>query len=109
MQILPPLGAPSVTPNQIVDFGKIEGTEPGTGSLTVTGPDEGDGCVTVATGRLISTPPSVTSVTISGPAGSDCYPVPAGQTVQVPVNLQPGADGNGHLTGEITVGLAPAG
>jgi hypothetical protein len=35
--------------------------------------------------------------------------VPAGQTVQVPVTLQPGQEGNGQLSGELTVSLAPAG
>ncbi|MEP6559462.1 MAG: hypothetical protein ABJD68_00095, partial [Nakamurella sp.] len=109
VQILPPFGAPSVAPpNQIINFGSIEGVASPQATLTVTGPEVGDGCVTVATGSLIVTPPKVTSVTITGPDGANCVPVPEKQTVQLAVSLAPGQEGNGHLEGEVEVGLAPA-
>ncbi len=108
VQVLPPFGSPSTAPNQVVDFGGIEGTASETGILRVTGPDEGDGCVTIAAGSLIVTPPMVDSVTVTGPDGSNCYPVPAKKTVEVMLTLTPGQEGNGHLEGDLSVGLAPA-
>jgi hypothetical protein len=106
VQVLPPYGAPTVAPNQVVDFGSFEGMPARPGTLTVVGPEVGDGCVTISTGSSISTPPGVSTVDITGPGG--CFPVPSGQTVQVPLTLQTGQQGNGQLEGEISVGLAPA-
>ncbi|MET0965997.1 MAG: VWA domain-containing protein [Nakamurella sp.] len=109
VQILPPFGAPGVAPpNQIIDFGSIEGLASPQATLTVIGPEVGDGCVTVATGNLIVTPPKVQSVTITGPNSGSCVTVPEKETVQLTLSLTPGQEGNGHLEGDLDVGLAPA-
>ncbi len=108
VKILPPFGSPAVDPNQVLDFGFIEGAAPAVAQLQVAGPEVGDGCVGVQAGELLSTPQSVSSVTLTGAQNGSCFPVPAGQTVPLTVTLTPGQDGTGHLEGNLTVLLAPA-
>lgn len=104
--VKPPPGAGEL-PAQSIDFGSVEGVKPATGSVTVTGPDEGQACVQVGIGSVQAPRADVVPVvTTSGPA--NCYPVPAGQTVAVPVTLTPSNPANGLMTGALTVRLAPA-
>lgn len=108
VEILPPFGSPVLPPGQVLDFGAIEGAVQKTATLSVTGPDQGDGCVWVTDNQLLSNPSSVPSVTVTGEQGADCFSVPAGETREMTVTLTPAGEGNGHLEGELTVRLAPA-
>lgn len=109
VDILPPFGSPVLAPpEQVLDFGAIEGAVQKTATLSVTGPDQGDGCVWVTDNHLLSNPSSVPSVTVTGEQGADCFSVPAGETRTMTVTLTPAGEGNGHLEGELTVRLAPA-
>jgi hypothetical protein len=108
--IAPPLGSPTLTqPAQLLDFGSIQGVATANGTISVTGPNEGDGCAWVTQGPLGKTPPQVTSVTITSTAkdAASCVSVKSGTTTDIPVSLTPGAEGNGPLTGSIDVHLAP--
>ncbi|WP_420124390.1 hypothetical protein [Nakamurella sp.] len=105
--VQPPFGVPVIDPaGQVVDFGAVEGPVPASGSLRVVGPAEGDGCVTVSAGPVQG--PRDVSAQVSTPNGAGCYPVPSGQTVQVPLSLTPSTEGNGALTGTLVVGLSSA-
>ena len=105
--VQPPFGAPTLAlPDQVVDFGPTEGVKPKTAALTLQGPEEGDGCVTVTAGPVQG--PRDVSAQITTPNGAECYPIPKGQSSEVPLTLTPSAEGNGRLTGDIIVALAPA-
>ena len=109
--INPPFGSPTLAPtDQSLDFGQIEGTTSATRTISVAGPTDGDGCVWVTDGTLGVTPPSVSTVTVGAGAGesANCLTVGAGQTADVQVSLAPGSPGNGPLSGEVEVHLAPA-
>ncbi|GAA2014615.1 VWA domain-containing protein [Nakamurella flavida] len=107
VEIIPPFGSPVIPASQLVDFGAIEGLAQAAGTLTVTGADNGDGCVRVGATDLQVNPPSVDTATITG-ADPTCIVVPAGRTVQVPVTLALGAEGNGALQGTVDVEVSPA-
>ena len=105
--VQPPFGAPTLAlPDQVVDFGPTDGVKPKTAALTLQGPEEGDGCVTVTAGPVQG--PRDVSAQITTPNGAECYPIPKGQSSEVPLTLTPSAEGNGRLTGDIIVALAPA-
>ena len=110
--IVPPLGSPFLDPAaQTIDFGLITGTATSAPQpVAVTAPDDADGCVWITTGELGRHPESIQSVVIGAPASSaeTCQRVPAGQTVQVPITLTPGTEGNDELDGTADVFLAPA-
>jgi hypothetical protein len=105
--VQPPFDAPTVAPpDQVVDFGETQGAQARSALLTVQGPEQGDGCVTVTAGPVQG--PRDVSAQIATPNGADCFPVPQGQLVAVPLTLTPSTEGNGRLTGDITVALAPS-
>lgn len=105
--VQPPFDAPQVDPaGQVVDFGKTEGVKPAAGTLRVVGPEQGDGCVSVGAGSVQGPRGVAAQFAITGADG--CFPVPQGQPVDVPLTLIPSVEGNGLLTGDIVVALAPA-
>jgi hypothetical protein len=110
--IEPPLGSPTLDPaQQELDFGLITGTATSAArSVIVAAPADAEGCVWVTTGDLKQHPESIQSVVIGTPAdtAAACQHIPAGQTVEVPLTLTPGAEGNNELAGTADVFLAPA-
>ncbi len=110
--VVPPPGSPFLDPAiQLLDFGLITGTATsGAQPVVVAAPDDADGCVWITNGELQRHPESIQSVVIGTAANSaaTCQRISAGQTVEVPVTLTPGAEGNDELDGTVTVFLAPA-
>jgi len=105
--VQPPFGAPQVDPaGQVVDFGRTEGVQSAAGILRVVGPEQGDGCVTAAAGSVQGPRNVAAQLAVTGADG--CFPVPQGQPVDVPLTLTPSVEGNGLLTGDVVVSLAPA-
>lgn len=111
VDILPPLGSPSVSPpGQSLDFGEIEGTQTATAVVSVAGPNDGDGCAWVAGGDVQVHAKDVSAEFGGTAKASDsCLLIPAGQTVQLPVTLTPTAESNYLLQGAVSIALAPAG
>ena len=103
--VAPPLGFPTLE-TESIDFGTIEGDNPGTASIQVTGP----GCVWVSNGALRVHPADVADATVAAPGADDeknCQAIGEGETSKVEVSLEPGAPGDGRLQGDLVVHLAP--
>ena len=106
LTVVPPPSSPFLDPaTQLLDFGLITGTATSDAQpVAETAPDDADGCVWITNGELQRHPETIQSVVIGATASSatTCQRITAGQTVEVPVTLTPGA-GNDELDGTVTV------
>jgi hypothetical protein len=104
--VAPPLGYPTLATDS-VDFGLLQGTEPGTATVAVTGP----GCAWITGGALKVHPADVPEVVVTADAGgpAGCLPIGEGETAQLEVGLASPVSTAGQLQGALTVHLAPEG
>jgi len=104
--VAPPLGFPA-TSTTTLRFGTLQGTEPATRALTVTGP----GCVWVTGGALQVHPADVPRADVSSPhdRAADCVQVGQGGTARLDVRLASPVSTAGQLRGDVVVHLAPTG
>jgi hypothetical protein len=101
--VLPPLHYPTTASR--VDFGRAEGVTPAHTVLKATGP----GCVWVDGTVVQASPDGVGNVTVT--AGNNtqatCVKLSAGQTRDIPLQLDVAKPGTGTVAGTITAHLAP--
>lgn len=86
-----------------------EGVDPSVGQIRVTGP----GCVWLdaegSAGKVTSLPDGVDAISVDGPAtsGEECLRLNDGQSETLAVQVIPASQGNGVVTGKLTVLGAP--
>ena len=104
VELLPPLDFPTVATT--VDFGTTDGTGPLAADLPVTGP----GCVWLDAVDLATSPQEVGDVTVTTPSATTaeaCLRVEDGETASLPLTLSVASPGNGAVTGNLALMIAP--
>jgi hypothetical protein len=107
-----PTSYPTIAPSTELDLGVMDGQQPATNTLTLTGSPDGDSRVCIRAATNIVAPERAGKPTVLvAPPGPDagCYPLTAGQTqtVKVIVETEASADGGGSAVLDATLEAVP--
>lgn len=100
VEVTLPTSYPKISPATELDLGQMDGVQPASGTLTLTGSTDGTSrvCIPAATEIVVPERAEAASIVLSPPpTDGDCYPLPAGesQTVTVTASTRASADGGG--------------